>query len=117
MCAVGASVGANGCIVGAPIGAWVRCRCIRRCILEPWVQNGCIIRFRDAPMQYAYAPMGKNGCIEEKESPAANLLAVSKKAAGLPYFVLNPRSSDSTGIVLLSIIFDPDVSSRLYTHD
>ena len=33
------------------------------------------------------------------------------------HLVLNPRSSDSTGIVLLSIIFDPDVSSRLYTHD
>jgi hypothetical protein len=82
-----------------------------------WVQNGCIIRLRDAPMQYAYAPMSKNGCMGEKESPAANLLAVSKKAAGLPYLVLNPRSSDSTGIVLLSIIFDPDVSSRLYTHD
>ena len=65
--------------VVAPIGAWVR----RRCILEPWVQNGCIIMFRDAPMQYAYAPMGKNGCMGEKESPAANLLAVSKKAAGL----------------------------------
>ena len=48
-----------------------------------WVQNGCIIRFRDAPMQYAYAPMGKNGCMGEKESPAANLLAVSKIAAGL----------------------------------
>jgi hypothetical protein len=61
--------------------------------------------------------MSKNGCIKEKESPAANLLAVSKKATGLPYLVLNPRSSDSTGIVLLSIIFDPDVSSRLYTHD
>jgi hypothetical protein len=61
--------------------------------------------------------MSKNGCIKEKESPAANLLAVSKKATGLPYLVLNPRSSGSTGIVLLSIIFDPDVSSRLYTHD
>ena len=48
-----------------------------------WVQNGCIIRFRDAPMQYAYAPMNKNRCIKEKESPAANLLAVSKKATGL----------------------------------
>ena len=35
MCAVGASVGANGCIVGAPMGAWVRRGCIRRCILEP----------------------------------------------------------------------------------
>ena len=83
MCAVGASVGANRCIVGAPIGAWVRRGCIRRCILEPWVQNGCIISFHDAPMQYAYAPMSKNGCIKEKESPAANLLAVSKKATGL----------------------------------
>jgi hypothetical protein len=31
----------------------------------------------------AYAPMSKNGCIKEKESPAANLLAVSKKATGL----------------------------------
>ena len=70
MCAVGASVGANRCIVGAPIGAWVRRRCVRRCILEPWVQNGCIISFRDAPMQYAYAPMSKNRCIKEKESPA-----------------------------------------------
>ena len=79
MCAVGA----NRCIVGAPIGAWVRRRCVRMCILEPWVQNGCIIRFRDAPMQYAYAPMSKNRCIIRKESPAANLLAVSKKAAGL----------------------------------
>ena len=48
-----------------------------------WVQNGCIIRFRDAPMHYAYAPMSKNGCMGEKESPAANLLAVSKKATGL----------------------------------
>ena len=50
-----------------------------------WVQNGCIIRLRDAPMQYAYAPMSKNGCMGEKESPAANLLTVSKKAAG-PYY-------------------------------
>ena len=58
MCAVGASVGANRCIVGAPIGAWVRRGCIRRCILE-------------------------NGSIKDKESPAANLLTVSKKAAGL----------------------------------
>ena len=63
------------------------------------------------------ASVGANRCIIRKESPAANLLAVSKKATGLPYLVLNPRSSDSTGIVLLSIIFDPDVSSRLYTHD
>ena len=53
-----------------------------------WVQNGCIIRFRDAPMQYAYAPMSKNGCMGEKESPAANLLAVSKKAAGLSSYIL-----------------------------
>ena len=48
-----------------------------------WVQNGCIIKFRDAPMQSAYTPMSKNRCIKEKESPAANLLAVSKKATGL----------------------------------
>ena len=32
--------------------------------------------------------MSKNGCIEEKESPAANLLAVSKKATGLSSFTL-----------------------------
>ena len=83
------------------MGAWRRC--IRFCyapmrfsnapilavvgaFFEAWVQigaNGCIISFRDAPMQYDYAPMNKNRCIKEKESPAANLLAVSKKAAGL----------------------------------
>ena len=38
-----------------------------------------------------------------KNSPAANLLTVSKKAAGLFHLVLNPRSSGSTGIIQLSM--------------
>ena len=47
--------------------------------------------------------MSKNRCTKEKESPAANLLTVSKKATGLFYLVLNPRSSVSTGIIRLSM--------------
>jgi hypothetical protein len=58
----------------------------------------------DAPMQSAYVPMSKNGCIKEKERPAANLLAVSKKATVLFYLVLNPRSSGSTGINSCDVI-------------
>ena len=41
--------------------------------------------------------------VNSEKSPAANLLTVSKKATGLFYIVLNPRSSVSTGIVRLSM--------------